>query len=96
MNWRVYRDIIIWINGIGLELQEIEEKAPILQQQRKDYEQALRSVDQLSRRLDSALVVSAISDSGLYKLLKLWVFDSFFASLWRFMILTSCKFIGNA
>lgn len=42
-------------------LQEIEEKAPILQQQKKDYEQALHSVDQLSRRLDSALVVGAQS-----------------------------------
>ncbi|CAH3109789.1 unnamed protein product [Pocillopora meandrina] len=37
-------------------LKEIEEKAPVLQQQRRDYEQALNSVDQLSRRLDSALV----------------------------------------
>ncbi|KAJ7387985.1 hypothetical protein OS493_040594, partial [Desmophyllum pertusum] len=37
-------------------LKEIEEKAPVLQQQRKDFEQALHSVDQLSRRLDSALV----------------------------------------
>ncbi|XP_074635323.1 nucleoprotein TPR-like isoform X3 [Acropora palmata] len=36
-------------------LKEIEEKAPILQQQRKDYEQALHSVDQLSMRLNSAL-----------------------------------------
>ena len=30
----------------------------MLQQQRRDYEQALNSVDQLSRRLDTALVVS--------------------------------------
>ncbi|CAH3021550.1 unnamed protein product [Porites evermanni] len=37
-------------------LKEIEEKAPVLQQQRRDYEQALNSVDQLSRRLDTALV----------------------------------------
>lgn len=50
-------------------LQEIEEKAPILQQQRKDYEQALHSVDQLSRRLDSALVVGTQSEGRevLYK-----------------------------
>lgn len=39
-------------------LQEIEEKAPVLQQQKRDYEQALHSVDKLSRRLDLALVVS--------------------------------------
>ncbi|XP_015755854.1 PREDICTED: nucleoprotein TPR-like [Acropora digitifera] len=42
-------------------LKEIEEKAPILQQQRKDYEQALHSVDQLSMRLNSALAVGAQS-----------------------------------
>ena len=32
----------------------------MLQQQKRDYEQALNSVDQLSRRLDTALVVSII------------------------------------
>ena len=39
-------------------LQEIEEKAPVLQQQKRDYEQALHSVDKLTKRLDLALMVS--------------------------------------
>jgi hypothetical protein len=39
-------------------MQELEEKAPILQQQRRDYENALHSVDKLTRKLETALVVS--------------------------------------
>lgn len=39
-------------------LQEIEEKAPVLLQQKRDYEQALQSVDKLTKRLDLALIVS--------------------------------------
>ncbi|XP_048581842.1 nucleoprotein TPR isoform X2 [Nematostella vectensis] len=35
-------------------LKEIEEKAPLLQQQKIDYERALHSVDGLTRRLDAA------------------------------------------
>ncbi|XP_071835519.1 nucleoprotein TPR-like isoform X3 [Apostichopus japonicus] len=37
-------------------LQEIEEKAPILQQQREDYEKSLETTNQLSIRLDAALL----------------------------------------
>ncbi|KAK3745429.1 hypothetical protein QZH41_010253, partial [Actinostola sp. cb2023] len=36
--------------------EELEEKAPILQQQRKDYEQALRSNDKLTMKLETAIV----------------------------------------
>lgn len=45
-------------NNHCFTLQEIEEKAPVLLQQRRDYEQALHSVDKLTKRLDLALVVS--------------------------------------
>ncbi|XP_070555151.1 nucleoprotein TPR-like [Ptychodera flava] len=37
-------------------LKEIEEKAPIMQQQREDYEKLLQTVDQLSRKLDAAML----------------------------------------
>ncbi|XP_020609857.1 nucleoprotein TPR-like isoform X1 [Orbicella faveolata] len=37
-------------------LKEIEEKAPVLLQQKRDYEQALHSVDKLTKRLDVALM----------------------------------------
>ena len=38
-------------------LQEIEEKAPVLQKQREDYEQALETVSQLSSKLEAAMLV---------------------------------------
>ena len=41
-------------------LQEIEEKAPILKQQREDYENSLYNIDQLTKQLDSSLLVSTI------------------------------------
>nr|XP_002734339.1 PREDICTED: nucleoprotein TPR-like [Saccoglossus kowalevskii] len=37
-------------------LKEIEEKAPVLQKQREDYEKSLQTIDQLSRRLDGAML----------------------------------------
>ncbi|PIK55813.1 putative nucleoprotein TPR-like [Apostichopus japonicus] len=42
-------------------LQEIEEKAPILQQQREDYEKSLETTNQLSIRLDAALLVRNVN-----------------------------------
>lgn len=39
-------------------MQEIEEKAPILRQQREDYEQALHTITQLTHKLDTAMLVS--------------------------------------
>ncbi|XP_014791097.1 nucleoprotein TPR isoform X3 [Octopus bimaculoides] len=37
-------------------MQEIEEKAPILRQQREDYEQALHTITQLTHKLDTAML----------------------------------------
>ncbi|GAB1608232.1 nucleoprotein TPR-like [Argonauta hians] len=37
-------------------MQEIEEKAPILRQQREDYEQAVHTITQLTHKLDSAML----------------------------------------
>ena len=41
-------------------LQEIQEKAPLLQQQRKDYESVLVANDKLTEKLESAMVVCLV------------------------------------
>ena len=41
-----------------LVVQEIEDKAPLLKKQREDYEISLRSIDQMTRQLDAAMLVS--------------------------------------
>lgn len=40
-----------------LNMQEIEEKAPLMKKQRQDYEKAFEAVTQLTHQLDSAMMV---------------------------------------
>ncbi len=39
-------------------MQEIDEKAPVMKKQREDYEKSLHTINQLTRQLDSAMLVS--------------------------------------
>ena len=45
---------------ILLLLKDIEEKAPLLQQQRKDYEGALITIDKLTLKLEDAMKVRVV------------------------------------
>lgn len=40
------------------QLQEIEEKAPMIRKQREDYEQSLETIEQMNKQLDAALLES--------------------------------------
>lgn len=40
------------------QLQEIEEKAPMIHKQREDYEQSLETIEQMNKQLDAALLES--------------------------------------
>lgn len=40
------------------QLQEIEEKAPLIRKQREDYEQSLETIKQMNKQLDAALLES--------------------------------------
>lgn len=40
------------------QLQEIEEKAPLIRKQREDYEQSLETIEQMNKQLDAALLES--------------------------------------
>lgn len=46
-------------NIVMFLLKDIEEKAPLLQQQRKDYEGALITIDKLTLKLEDAMKVRA-------------------------------------
>ena len=46
-------------DSVGVMLQEVEEKAPILKQQREDYERCLENVDLLTQQLNTAVQVPA-------------------------------------
>lgn len=40
------------------QLQEIEEKAPMIRKQREDYEQSLETIEQMNKQLDAVLLES--------------------------------------
>ena len=57
LNWNIEYPSFRVSATLNITLQEIEEKAPVLQRQKEDYEMALKTIENLTSKFDAALEV---------------------------------------